>query len=60
MTLKDLITKEESKLFELLHLRRHEFDYDDFVSISEAEIKALFENCERLVNKIESLIYQRQ
>lgn len=59
LTLKGLISKQESKLFELLHMRRHEFDYDDFVMIDEEEIKDLMESSRSLIDKIENLINKR-
>jgi len=51
-----LIDTEYAKVFDSLFMRRNEFDYDDFVTYSEPDIVALYENTKALIQKIKTLI----
>lgn len=56
LTSQKLITIEESKTFDLLSSKRHEFDYDDEVDYNVKDILHLYEKTKEFIIKIESLI----
>ena len=56
LTSKGLITTEEGKLYNLLFQRRHEFDYEDFVTYSVNEVTDMYNFTKSFIQKIESLI----
>lgn len=56
LTAQNLISENEAKTYNLLFLKRQEFDYDDFVIYNEEEIVSLYGNTKALIEKIQTLI----
>jgi uncharacterized protein (UPF0332 family) len=56
LTAYSLISEDDSKTYNLLFLRRHEFDYDDFVTYSESDIISLYKSTKALIQRIKTLI----
>ena len=60
LTSKGIITTNEGKLFNLLFQRRHEFDYDDFVTYSVNEVTEMYNFTKHFISKIELLIISNE
>jgi uncharacterized protein (UPF0332 family) len=59
MTSKQIVTRDEGKLFDLLFMRRNESDYDDFAIVTQEEAEDMFRSTILLTTKLKNLIEEK-